>query len=126
MTKGEVKMAADEPTSFIIPTIDLAPYLKDPTSTQSAEVVQGIMQACVTTGFFSLVGHAIPKELRERVFRAMEALFALPLEEKKKLRSPVLITRGYELIGSQVLQEGTLPDLKEVPLPPRVQDRSTF
>ncbi|KAK8037870.1 Clavaminate synthase-like protein [Apiospora phragmitis] len=37
----------------------------------------------------------------------------LTLEEKTKLIHPTLTNRGYELIGSQVLQADTLPDLKE-------------
>ncbi|KAH8887524.1 2og-Fe oxygenase family protein [Thozetella sp. PMI_491] len=106
-------MAVDNAAPFVIPTIDIAPYLKDPNSPESAKIIEDVHRACLTTGFFSLVGHEISRELRDRVFKAMEALFALPLEEKKKLRSPVLVTRGYELIASQILQEGTLPDLKE-------------
>ncbi len=110
--------AADD---FVIPTIDIGPYLQDPSSSQSARIIQDVKNACMTTGFFSLVGHGIPKELQQRVLKACETLFGLPLEEKKKLVSPPLMSRGYELIGSQILQEGTLPDLKEVmhqPVPP--------
>jgi isopenicillin N synthase-like dioxygenase len=70
----------------------------------------------VTTGFFSLVGHGVSKDLQQRVLKACETLFSLPLEEKKKLVYPegLLKNRGYELIGAQALQEGALPDLKEV------------
>ena len=71
----------------------------------------------MTTGFFSLVGHRISPELQQRVLKACETLFALPSDEKKSLvpRGSVLKNRGYEIIGSQVLQDGALPDLKEVP-----------
>lgn len=100
--------------SFVIPTIDVSPYLRDPTSDASAKVVQDVRQACMTTGFFSMVGHGMSKELQERVFKACETLFSLPLEEKQTLISPVAKNKGYELIGSQILQKGTLPDLKEV------------
>jgi isopenicillin N synthase-like dioxygenase len=72
----------------------------------------------MNAGFFSLVGHGISKDLQERVFNASKTFFALPLEEKKKLSAPPLLNRGYELIGSQVLQEDTKPDLKEVSLVP--------
>lgn len=99
---------------FVIPTIDIGPYLRDPASAESAQIIQDVKNACMTTGFFSLVGHNIPKELQQRVFKASEALFALPLEKKRQLVSPPLKNRGYELIGSQMLQAGTLPDLKEV------------
>lgn len=105
-------MAADH--SFVIPTIDISPYLQDPVSDASAKVIQDVRHACMTTGFFSLVGHGVSKELQGRVFKACERLFSLPLEEKQALISPVAKNRGYELIGSQILQKGTLPDLKEV------------
>ncbi|KAI1388001.1 Clavaminate synthase-like protein [Hypoxylon trugodes] len=98
---------------FVIPTIDISPFLNDPSSAESARVVEEVRQACVTSGFFQIVNHGVPKELQDAVFKAAETFFALPLEEKKKLRPPILKNRGYELIGSQALQEGSLPDLKE-------------
>lgn len=106
-------MAAETPVSFHIPTIDLTPYLADPSSEESAKIVEQVRQACITSGFFQLVGHGISKELQNRVQKAAEAVFALPLETKKKLMHPSLKNRGYEIIGSQALQEGALPDLKE-------------
>lgn len=51
---------------------------------------------------FQITNHGVPKELRDSVFKAAETFFKLPLEEKKKLRVPVLKNRGYEVIGSQV------------------------
>jgi isopenicillin N synthase-like dioxygenase len=107
-------MAAETPVSFHIPTVDLGPYLADPSSEESAKIVEQVRQACITSGFFQLVGHGISKELQNRVQKAAEAVFALPLETKKKLMHPKLKNRGYEIIGSQALQEGALPDLKEV------------
>jgi isopenicillin N synthase-like dioxygenase len=100
--------------AFEIPTIDISPYLRDSASPDGLEVIQQVKTACTTTGFFSLVGHGISKELQDKVFKAAEAFFSLPLDEKKKVISPPLKNRGYELIGSQALQEGSLPDLKEV------------
>jgi isopenicillin N synthase-like dioxygenase len=100
--------------AFVIPTIDIAPYLRDPASSDAIDIIQQVKSACMTTGFFSLVGHGISKELQRKVFQAAEAFFALPLEEKRRMVSPPLKNRGYELIGSQALQEGSLPDLKEV------------
>ncbi|KAI1411034.1 Clavaminate synthase-like protein [Hypoxylon sp. FL1857] len=106
-------MAAESAAPFAIPTIDISPYLEDPSSAASARVVEEVRQACVTSGFFQIVNHGVSKELRDNIIKAAETFFALPLEEKKKLRPPVLKNRGYELIGSQALQEGSLPDLKE-------------
>lgn len=107
-------MTVDAPAAFVIPTVDLGPYLTDPSSETAANIVEQVRQACITSGFFQLVGHGITKELQARVQKAAEAVFALPLDEKKKLMHPTLKNRGYEIIGSQALQEGALPDLKEV------------
>lgn len=106
-------MTVDNASSSVIPTIDIAPYLADPSSPEALSIVNQVRDACMNTGFFSLVGHGISKELQEQVFSASKTFFALPLEEKKKCVAPPLLNRGYELIGTQVLQEGTLPDLKE-------------
>lgn len=46
------------------------------------------------------------------MFSGSKALFDLPFDQKKALRRGK--NRGYEVIGSQALQDGTLPDLKEV------------
>lgn len=106
-------MTVDKPDSFFIPTIDIGPYLADPSSPGALKIVGQVRDACMDTGFFSLVGHGISKELQEKMFNASKTFFALPLEEKKKCVAPPLLNRGYELIGNQALQEGTLPDLKE-------------
>lgn len=99
---------------FHIPTIDISPYLKDSSTDAARQVVHDVRVACTTVGFFSMVGHGMPREIQDNVFRAARRLFALPPEEKRALRHPLLKNRGYELIGSQALQEDTLPDLKEV------------
>ncbi|KAI1453440.1 Clavaminate synthase-like protein [Annulohypoxylon moriforme] len=104
-------MAAED--AFVIPTVDISPYLEDPSSEASAKVVEDVRQACATSGFFQITNHGLSKELQDSVFKAAETFFNLPLEEKEKLRVPVLKNRGYEVIGSQALQADTKPDLKE-------------
>jgi isopenicillin N synthase-like dioxygenase len=99
-------------TTFIIPTVDISGYLKDPQSEKSQEVVSQIRQACRTSGFFQIVGHGIGRELQDTVIECARKLFDLPLEEKAKLQSAQ--GRGYELIGSQTLQPGMKADMKEV------------
>jgi hypothetical protein len=103
--------------SFSVPTIDISPYLRSPSSPEGLKVISSVREACTGTGFFQLVGHGIEPELQQRVFNGAEKLFKLPMEEKVKLdmsHSVGASNRGYELIGGQGLQEGTLPDLKEV------------
>lgn len=99
---------------FHIPTINIAPYLQNPSGDAARQVVRDVGNACATVGFFSLVGHGIPRHIQDDVFRAAKKLFDLPPEEKRALRHPLMKNRGYEFIGSQALQVGTLPDLKEV------------
>ncbi|KAK8034676.1 hypothetical protein PG993_009671 [Apiospora rasikravindrae] len=98
---------------FQVPTVDIGPYLRDPSSDAAAGTVDTIRKACISSGFFQIANHGISKGLQESMQRAAEALFALPLEEKTRLIHPTLTNRGYELIGSQVLQPDALPDLKE-------------
>ena len=102
---------------FKIPTVNIAPYLADPTSTEALKIVNQVREACTTTGFFQLIGHEISRSLQDEVLAGIAAFFTLPLEQKKKLDKSDSVgasNRGYELIGDQSLQEGTLPDLKEV------------
>lgn len=104
-------------STFNVPTIDISPYLLDPSSPEALTVVNAVRTACVTTGFFQLIGHGISRSLQDTVFKGSEALFKLPMEEKVKMDRSHSIgasNRGYELIGGQGLQEDTLPDLKEV------------
>jgi isopenicillin N synthase-like dioxygenase len=99
---------------FHIPTIDISPYLEDASTDAARRVVDDVRNACMTAGFFSLVGHGIPREMQHAVLDAARRFFDLPLAEKEALRHPLIKNRGYEIIGSQTLQEDTLPDLKEV------------
>lgn len=71
----------------------------------------------MTTGFFQMIGHGIQRSLQDAVFQGAAAVFSLPSEDKKKLDMRTSVgssNRGYEVIGTQGLAEGTLPDLKEV------------
>jgi isopenicillin N synthase-like dioxygenase len=119
-------MTVDAAATFVIPTVDLGPYLQDPSSEASAKVVEQVRQACITSGFFQIVNHGISKELQGAVKKAAETFFALPLEDKKKNKHPTLKNRGYELIGSQALQEDALPDLKEVRFTPSIECSAAF
>lgn len=109
-------MAVTE-NKFHVPTVDISPYLKDPSSTESLKIIDSVREACITTGFFQLIGHGISPELQAAVFKGSAAFFSLPVEEKSKLDKNLpgrAANHGYEIIGTQGLQEGTLPDLKEV------------
>ena len=98
--------------AFTIPTVDLRPYLANPTSSEAEDVVEQIRQACTTSGFFQITGHGISQELQERTFAAAKTVFALPDEDKRKLSGKP--GRGYEIVGTQKLEAGKKADLKEV------------
>lgn len=98
--------------TFHIPTVDLSPYLEDSSSSTGEQVVEEIRSACTTSGFFQIIGHGVSRELQGHVFDAAKAVFDLPVEEKLKLSG--VPGRGYEAIGTQVLEAGKPTDLKEV------------
>lgn len=100
---------------FEIPTVDISPYHQDPSSAESLKIISQVHQACITTGFFQLIGHGISPELQASVFKGSAEFFALPFDEKRKLdKNQGAVNRGYEILGTQGLEDGKLPDLKEV------------
>lgn len=105
-------MIARETPAFTVPTIDLSAYLHQPNSSDAELVVEQIRSACATSGFFQLIGHGIPESLQKQAFAAAKIFFNLSDEEKKKLSGRP--GRGYEIIGTQFLEQGKKPDLKEV------------
>ncbi|EHA48835.1 2OG-Fe(II) oxygenase [Pyricularia oryzae 70-15] len=112
---SQVHEASD--ASHEIPTIDISGFRSSPETAQerieTQHVVDRVRSACLTTGFFCLTGHGIPRELQERVLDGAEKFFDMPLEEKLKLVHPTQKNRGYEVLGGQTLQRGAKPDLKE-------------
>lgn len=104
-----------ETPAFTIPVVDISPYLSNPQSVEAEQVVDQIRAACVTSGFFQITGHGISEALQDQIFSAAKTLFALPEDDKRKLVGKP--GRGYETIGSQILEAGKKPDLKEVSSP---------
>lgn len=100
---------------FSVPTIDIGPFLTDPHSPAAHEIVSRVREACISTGFFQIVNHGVPRGLQTAVLDAAAAFFALPFEEKKKLDASTTVGhRGYDVLASQSYEDGVLPDLKEV------------
>lgn len=102
--------ATQQQTTFQVPTIDVAPYLTNPASPAANQIIKDVRAACISTGFFQIVGHGIPKHFQQGIFD-----FVLPLDEKKKLDSSKTVGhRGYDVLASRSYEEGVEPDLKEV------------
>ena len=106
--------SATKPSSFYIPSVDITPYLEDPTSAASQKVVDDIRSACLSTGFFQLLGHGVPVALQSSVFQAAAKFFALPFDAKLAISANKNSGyRGYDVMASQSYESDVLPDLKE-------------
>ncbi|KAL1637204.1 hypothetical protein SLS56_000863 [Neofusicoccum ribis] len=106
-------MPGEPNTSRSPPLLDFSAfYDSDPAKKQ--ELVSQVRDCCLHNGFFQITNHPVPLELQERVMAWNKKFFDLPLEEKKKVGKELNTwNRGYELLRSQILEEGTLPELKE-------------
>lgn len=122
-------------SSFYLPSVDITPFLEDPTSTEAKQVIDDVRAACISTGFFQMTGHGVSESLQKEVFDAAAKFFALPLDVKTNLNAAKNIGfRGYDLMGTQLYEDDVLPDLKEgffigqnmEPSDPRVQARRFF
>ncbi len=100
-----------------IPTIDLTP-LRTGGDAGRCEVARQIDEACRDTGFFLVAGHGVPTELIAKTRQRAIDFFALPDEEKLKVkRPPAKISRGYNWIGDRSIAysmgQATPPDIQE-------------
>ncbi|MDL9938025.1 2-oxoglutarate and iron-dependent oxygenase domain-containing protein [Gordonia sp. ABSL1-1] len=80
---------------FVVPTIDISPYTAGGDAAQRAVVAAQIDDACSSVGFMQIVGHQIPAVVIDEFTAALDDFFALPLEAKKRYRTPPEINRGY-------------------------------
>lgn len=128
-------MTAGITPDFYLPSVDIGPYLEDPSSLGGQTVLEQIRSACRSTGFFQLTGHGIDPTIQRGLFQAARSFFALPIDAKLPLDVRKNIGfRGYDVMASQSYEPGVLGDLKEgyivgtdVPLDdPRVVQRRFF
>ena len=94
-----------------LPVIDVAPLIEG--SDGRAGVATAIAEACRSQGFFYVVGHGISQELQSRLEEQAGAFFALPVDEKLRIRMELggKAWRGYFPVGDE-LTSGR-PDQKE-------------
>ena len=103
-------MKSSEP--FSVPVVDIGPSRA--AGRPVGDVARRIDEACRKVGFFAIVGHGIPDELRAAVLDQARTFFALPDEAKQAVaieHSPNV--RGYSAIAAEHLQPDLPPDLKE-------------
>lgn len=107
-------MPSSTKSSFYLPSVDITPYLQDPDSAEAQRVIDDIRTACISTGFFQLLGHGVPRTLQQSVFDAGKRFFALPTDVKLGMDCRRNVGfRGYDAMASQSYESGVLPDLKE-------------
>ncbi|GLT57831.1 hypothetical protein SLA2020_307760 [Shorea laevis] len=61
----------------------------------TGKLIWEIRNACKNWGFFQVINHGVPSELRRRVERVAKTFFHLPMEEKKKVQRDVAHLMGY-------------------------------
>ncbi|KAF3050254.1 hypothetical protein E8E11_003890 [Didymella keratinophila] len=96
------------------PILDFSSFYKnDPEAKR--KLVEDVRNCCLHNGFFQITGHNVPLELQNRIMDWNKRFFDLELEQKNTINKDTTNTwnRGYELMKSQILEEGTLPELKE-------------
>jgi isopenicillin N synthase-like dioxygenase len=78
-----------------VPVIDVAPFQAGDAATKR-EIARQVGQAVNDIGFLVITGHGVAPDLIDRVQRASNAFFDLPLAEKQRVLRPAPdVTRGY-------------------------------
>ncbi|KAH6654053.1 hypothetical protein BKA67DRAFT_564043 [Truncatella angustata] len=96
-----------------IPIIDFSGFYSDDPSRKRA-VVDQVRRSCLYNGFFQIVNHSVPLPQQQGALDAAKNFFTLPQHEKDKVsKNNNTWNRGYEMLRSQILEEGTQPELKE-------------
>ncbi|KAK1957398.1 2OG-Fe(II) oxygenase superfamily protein [Colletotrichum sublineola] len=96
-----------------IPIIDFSGFYSE-NPLQKQKVVDQIRDSCLYNGFFQIIGHSVPLAQQKAAMKNAKKFFTLPLEEKQKVaKENTTWNRGYEMLRSQILEEGTHPELKE-------------
>ena len=94
-----------------IPVIDMAPLHEG--RLESARRVAGeLLAAAQTVGFFYVRNHGVPQDVLARADAVARRFFALPLEEKQKVRVAPW-HRGYIKVGEAKMYDTARIDLKE-------------
>ncbi|KAJ4288058.1 hypothetical protein N0V90_012075 [Kalmusia sp. IMI 367209] len=82
------------------PILDFSAFYNGDAATKK-KLVEDVRNCCLHNGFFQITGHNVPLELQQAIMDWNKRFFDLSLEQK------------MELLKSQILEEGTLPELKE-------------
>lgn len=88
---------------FVVPTVDLSPYVQDRGPSEQAAAAADLARACREVGFIQVVGHGIPTSVTDGLASAMDDFFAQDLAAKKRWVRPAAENRGYSPPKSESL-----------------------
>ncbi|MFI5957399.1 isopenicillin N synthase family dioxygenase [Cryptosporangium sp. NPDC051539] len=83
---------------FAVPTVDVSPYLEDPSDANAARrvaVAAQLDRACREVGFIQIVGHGVDHATIDGFASALDEFFALDDVTKARYRGPSGSNRGY-------------------------------
>ncbi|PWK76667.1 isopenicillin N synthase-like dioxygenase [Mucilaginibacter oryzae] len=96
-----------------IPRLDLDTYING-TADERKQFSEDIGKAFNETGFVTITNHGLSKQLINKLYEDVKALFALPDEVKQKYEIPGLAgQRGYTGKSKETAKGFKTPDLKE-------------
>lgn len=78
-----------------IPLIDLSPVHSTDNFSALEGLVREIGDACKEWGFFQVINHGLPLEMRQKVEAASREFFSQSLEDKRKVRRNDQAVLGY-------------------------------
>ncbi len=85
----------------VVPIIDVA-ALKGDDEDAKNEVGKALDRAWREIGFFQIVDHGVPEDVITEMYRVSDEFFALPDDEKQRVRQPTPeAVRGYSSVGQQ-------------------------
>ncbi|KQT90725.1 2OG-Fe(II) oxygenase [Marmoricola sp. Leaf446] len=80
---------------FVVPTVDLAPYVARGTAAARAQVAADLDRACREVGFVQVQGHGVRPEVLAGLASAIDDFFALDEAAKLAVRVDPALNRGY-------------------------------
>lgn len=92
-----------------MPVLDLTPLNR---GAPLGDLARELRHACETIGFFYVANHGVPQAVVDNVFEATRRYFALPFEDRMKLRIDERFRRGFMPQGINK-HPGYAADLKE-------------
>jgi isopenicillin N synthase-like dioxygenase len=89
--------------AFMVPTVDISPYVVGGTDEQRARVAHQLDRACREVGFIQVIGHGVSSDVIAGLADAMDAFFEQDLDSKKLWVRPAAENRGYSPPKSESL-----------------------